>query len=309
MPANRLDKSSPPKPVFNLGIDLGGTKTEIVVLDETRQQVFRRRVMTPADDYEAIIELISGLVSEARHAVGEQFSVGIGTPGALSPDSGLLRNSNTSCLNNKPLKLDLEKRLNCPVKLQNDANCFTLSEALNGAGQGYVTVFGVILGTGTGGGLVVNGQLLTGPNAIAGEWGHNPLPWPNSNDGLLTCYCGKQGCIETYLSGVGLARNFQSRYGFELSSEQIVDQARGGDSQCAAAIERYYDQLARSLAHVINLIDPDVIVLGGGMSNIEELYQELPDRLRSWVFSDVLCTQILPAEHGDASGVLGAALL
>ena len=294
---------------FRLGIDLGGTKTEVVVLDDKLQTVFRKRVATPAQDYEAILVMITDLVSEASNSLGRWPTVGIGTPGALSPGTGMLRNSNTGCLNGKPLQADIERRLDCSVILQNDANCFTLSEALMGAGQNFMTVFGVILGTGTGGGLVVDRQLLTGPNAIAGEWGHNPLPWPNESDGSPRCYCGKTGCIETYISGSGLASNFQHKTGLVLSSEAIVRAAEQGDNNCEQAMDLYYDQLARSLAHVINIIDPDVIVLGGGMSNIDEIYRQLPGRLLSYVFSDILATTILPAQHGDASGVFGAAML
>ncbi len=294
---------------MRLGIDLGGTKTEVVVLDDELQTVFRKRVTTPAQDYEAILVMIAELVREAGNTLGSRPTVGIGTPGALSPSTGVLRNSNTSCLNGQPFQADIEKRLDCSVKLQNDANCFTLSEALNGAGQGFMTVFGVILGTGAGGGLVVDRQLLTGPNAIAGEWGHNPLPWVRESDGSPRCYCGKKSCIETYVSGSGLAHNFQYKTGLSLNSEAIVRAAERGDKNCEQAMDLYYDQLARALAHVVNMIDPDVIVLGGGMSNIDEIYRQLPSRLLSYVFSDILATPILPAQHGDSSGVFGAAML
>jgi len=294
---------------FRLGIDLGGTKTEAAVLDDKLQTVFRKRVDTPAQNYEAILVMIAELVHEASDTLGGRPTVGIGTPGALSPSTGMLRNSNTSCLNGKPFRSDIEKRLACSVRLENDANCFTLSEALVGAGQGFMAVFGVILGTGTGGGLVVARQLLTGPNAIAGEWGHNPLPWVSESDGSPRCYCGKTGCIETYISGSGLAQNFQFKTGLALSSEEIVRAAELGDKICEQAMDLYYDQLARSLAHVINIVDPDVIVLGGGMSNIDEIYRQLPGRLLSYVFSDILATPIMPAQHGDASGVFGAAML
>ena len=299
--------SSPPG--LRLGIDLGGSKTEVVVLDGDLQVVFRKRLATPAHEYEAILDMIVDLVREASTTLSSRPSVGIGTPGAISPGTGKLRNSNTRCLNGKPFQTDIERRLDCAVKLQNDANCFTLSEALNGAGKDFLTVFGVILGTGTGGGLVVNRQLLTGPNAIAGEWGHNPLPWLRESDESPLCYCGKHGCIETYISGSGLAKNFQKRTGVVLSSEQIVQAAESGDGDCVEAMEIYFDQLARSLAHVINIIDPDVVVLGGGMSNIEEIYRQMPDRLQSYVFSESVMTPILPALHGDASGVFGAAML
>jgi len=305
----RQEKKIASQSNFRLGIDLGGTKTEVVVLDDELQVVFRKRVATPAQDYEAILVMIAELVREASNALGNKPTVGIGAPGALSPGTGMLRNSNTGCLNGKPFQADIEKRLDCSVKLQNDANCFTLSEALIGAGQGFMTVFGVILGTGTGGGLVVGGQLLTGPNAIAGEWGHNPLPWVRESDGLPRCYCGKKGCIETYISGSGLAHNFQYNTGLALSSEAIVRAAGQGDRNCEQAMDLYYDQLARSLAHVINIVDPDVIVLGGGMSNIDEIYRQLPGRLLSYVFSDIVVTPILSAQHGDASGVFGAAML
>jgi len=294
---------------YRLGIDLGGTKTEVVVLDQQNSAVFSKRVPTPMDDYDAILALLSSLVAEAEKAVGQKLTVGIGTPGAISPRSGLLRNSNTICMNGRAFKGDFEKILQRNVHIQNDANCFALSEAIHGAGQNHSVVFGIIIGTGTGAGLVVNGQLINGPHAITGEWGHNPLPWHTQQDGNLSCYCGKQACIETFLSGQGLAANFFSAYGVALSSEQIVTQSRLGDNDCLNAMDVYFDQMARALAHVINMIDPDVIVLGGGMSNIREIYQQLPNRLADYVFSDYVETPILAATHGDASGVLGAALL
>lgn len=294
---------------YRLGIDLGGTKTEVVVLDDQNSPIFRKRVITPVDDYDAILALLSNLVAEAEKVVGQRLTVGIGTPGAISPRSGLLRNSNTICMNGRAFKDDLEKRLQRCVHIQNDANCFALSEAIHGAGQNHAVVFGVIIGTGTGAGLVVNGQLINGPHAITGEWGHNSLPWHTERDENPCCYCGKQACIETFLSGQGLAANFLRTYGVALSSEQIVAQARLRDSHCLKAMAEYYDQVARALAHVINMIDPDVIVLGGGMSNIEEIYQQVPNRLADYVFSDYVETPLLPAIHGDASGVFGAALL
>lgn len=294
---------------YRLGIDLGGTKTEVVVLNSHNKPVYRKRVATPADDYDAILALLSNLVTEAESELGQSLAVGIGTPGAISPRSGLLRNSNTICMNGRAFKDDLEKSLQRQVQIQNDANCFALSESIHGAGQNHAVVFGVIIGTGTGAGLVVNGQLISGPHAITGEWGHNPLPWRTDQDGYPRCYCGKQACIETFLSGQGLAANFLRDSGIDLSSEQIVAQARLGDKQCLRAMAEYYDQIARALAHVINIIDPDVIVLGGGMSNIAEIYQQVPNRLAGYVFSDYVETPLLPATHGDASGVLGAALL
>ncbi len=306
---SKYEKKSATEPHFRLGIDLGGTKTEVAVLDDNFQPVYRKRVATPSHDYEAILNLIVDLVNDAEKSLQVKPTIGIGTPGAISPHSGLLKNSNTTCMNGKPFMFDIEQRLGCSVKIQNDANCFALSEALTGAGNGYSVVFGVILGTGTGGGLVVNRQLLSGPNAITGEWGHNPLPWKTEADGSPQCYCGKQACIETFISGSGLARNFEKRNSVSLSSEQIVHGARNGDKDCEIMMQFYYDQLARALAHLINIVDPDVIVLGGGMSNIEEIYQQIPRRIGNYIFSDSVETPILPALHGDASGVLGAAML
>jgi len=303
------DKVLSVEPQFRLGIDLGGTKTEVAVLDNNYQPVYRKRVATPSQDYQAILTLIADLVHDAEHSLQVKPSIGIGTPGAISPRSGLLRNSNTTCLNGKPFVSDVERRLKCPIKIRNDADCFTLSEALTGAGKDYSVVFGVILGTGGGGGLVVKQKLLTGPNAITGEWGHNPLPWKTTTDESSECYCGKRDCIETYISGIGLARNFEMRNAERLTSEAIVHGAINGEKACEIAMEIYFDQLARSLAQLINIIDPEAIVLGGGMSNIEEIYRQIPTRLSQYVFSDSVETPILPALHGDASGVFGAAML
>ena len=292
-----------------LGIDLGGTKTELVILNDNAESIYRKRVETPANDYEAILTLLSHLVNEAETFAGKKLTVGIGTPGAISPRSGLLRNSNTVCMNGRAFRNDIESRLQRTVQIQNDANCFALSEAFNGAGQNHKVVFGIIIGTGTGAGLVVNRQLIVGPHAITGEWGHNPLPWHTERDGENLCYCGKKNCVETFLSGPGLAANYFKKYPASLTPEQIVEQARLGNRQCLEAMNQYFDQMARAIAHVINIIDPDAIVLGGGMSNISEIYQQLPSRLASYVFSDYAETPILPATHGDASGVFGAALL
>ena len=292
-----------------IGIDLGGTKTEIVVLDGEQARL-RRRIDTPAQDYEQILDSITLLVADAESESGsKELPVGIGVPGALSPTTGLLRNSNTQCLNGQPLQRDLERRLGRPVAMENDANCLVLSEALIGAGRGFRTVFGVIVGTGTGGGIVVDGRVWRGPNAIAGEWGHNPLPWRSGDDGNPPCYCGKRGCIETFLSGPGLARGFAERYARALSSREIFAAAAAGDADASATRERWLDQFARALAHVINLLDPDIIVLGGGLSNLPEIYHELPRRLPEYVFADAVLTPVLAAEHGDSSGVLGAAML
>ena len=292
-----------------LGIDLGGTKTEVVVLDPGLNPVFRERVATPAHSYAEILQAIVQLVRRAESALGVETSIGIATPGAISPDSGRLRNSNTVCLNDQPVAEDLATLLAREIRIENDANCFALSEAINGAGTGHRVVFGVIIGTGTGGGLVVDGRLLNGPHRISGEWGHNPLPWLREEDGSPSCYCGKQACIETFLSGPGLARNFERRFGRALESREVLTAAEAGDKDCAEMVAVYHDQMARALAHLINIIDPDAIVLGGGMSNIESIYNEVPALLPRYVFSDFVATPILHALHGDASGVFGAALL
>lgn len=294
---------------FDLGIDLGGTKTEVVVLDPSGQVVHRRRVSTPAADYAALLDMLVQLVDAAERELGVETRVGIGIPGAISPLTGQLRNSNTRCLNGQPLHEDIESRLGRSVRIENDANCFVLSEAVNGAGRGYPIVFGVIVGTGTGGGIVIDGKLVNGPHSITGEWGHNPLPWHRASDGEPACYCGKRACIETFLSGPGLARNFAAAFARELGSEEIITAAGQGDADCAAMLLRYHDQMARALAHVINLLDPHAIVLGGGMSNIESIYREVPGLLPAYVFSDSVVTPLLPAAHGDASGVFGAAML
>jgi len=292
-----------------LGIDLGGTKTAVLVLDSEGQPVYRHRVATPAHSYDAILDLITSLVAEAEAELGLSTTVGVGTPGAISPGSGLLRNSNTVCMNGQPLVRDLEHRLDREIRIENDANCFALSEALAGAGQGSPVVFGVIIGTGTGGGLVVDGKLINGPHAISGEWGHNPLPWHRSIDGSPTCYCGKKACIETFLSGPGLEHSYRVRFGEVRSSHDIIAGATAGDDACCAMLAHYHDQMARSLAQLINILDPHAIVLGGGMSNIDSIYDEVPKLLPRYVFSDYATTPILQAARGDDSGVYGAALL
>ena len=294
---------------YRTGVDLGGTKTEIVVLDEDHNRVYRRRAATPAHRYEDILDRIAAEVARAEREVGARTTVGIGTPGALSPKTGQLRNSNTVALNGRPFLDDLQVRLGREIRLENDANCFALSEALTGAGRDYAVVFGIIVGTGTGGGIVVNGKLVNGPHAISGEWGHNPLPWRRAEDGDPPCYCGKRGCIETFLSGPGLAASFERRFGERRGSEAIVNAALAGDRDSVAMMALYLDQMARALAHVVNILDPDAIVFGGGMSNIGTIYHELPARLADYVFSDYADTPLLRAEHGDASGVFGAALL
>ncbi len=294
---------------YKLGIDLGGTKTEVVVLDPDQGPIYRERIATPANSYDEILAMIAALVKNAQADLGQEMTIGIGIPGAISPATGILRNSNTVCMNGRPFLSDVENLLGAKVRIENDANCFTLSEALEGAAQGYGIVFGVIVGTGTGGGLVIDGKLVNGPHSISGEWGHNPLPWQSDQEGAPDCYCGKQACIETFLSGPGLAHSFQTRFGRQLSSEEIIAAADADDADCCKMIDTYHDQMARSLAHVINIIDPHAIVLGGGMSNIDSIYREVPGRLSAYVFSDFVATPILKAERGDASGVYGAALL
>jgi predicted NBD/HSP70 family sugar kinase len=280
-----------------IGVDLGGTKIEAIALDAAGREVFRKRVPTPRGDYAATVSAVCSLVNE----IGEG-TVGIGMPGALSRATGLVKNANSTWLNGKPLKQDLEKALGRAVRLENDANCFALSEAVDGAGKGAAVVFGVILGTGVGGGIVVDGKVITGANAIAGEWGHNPLPAPTAEDlPHPDCYCGRRGCIETYLSGPGLARDYEQRTGERRAAEQVVLHEE--------SMLRYSERLARALASVINVLDPDVIVLGGGMSNVARLYTEVPRLWQRHVFSDQVATRLAPPVHGDSSGVRGAAWL
>jgi predicted NBD/HSP70 family sugar kinase len=282
---------------MRIGIDLGGTKIEAIALEGARE-VLRKRVPTPRGDYAGTIAAVASLVRE----MGEG-TVGIGIPGALSRVTGLVKNANSTWLIGKPLKEDLERAIGREVRLENDANCFALSEATDGAGRGAGVVFGVILGTGVGGGVVVHGKVLTGPNAIAGEWGHNPLPAPAPEDlPLPGCYCGRSGCIETYLSGPGLARDYERASGKALAAEEIV-------SLQDEAVARYEKRLARALASVINVLDPDVIVLGGGMSNVERLYTQVPRLWSRHVFSDHVATRLVRNAHGDSSGVRGAAWL
>ena len=296
--------------MIRLGIDLGGTKIEIVALAEDGRELLRRRVATPKEDYRGILDAIAGLVAEAESALGERGSVGIGTPGSISRATGLLRGSNSLCLNGKPIRSDLEALLRRPVQITNDANCFALSEATDGAAAGAEVVFGVILGTGVGGGIVVRGHVLTGPNAIAGEWGHNPLPWPRDDErpGPL-CFCGHSACIETFLSGPGVERDHLAMTGETLNSLEIAARAVAGHAACEATMQRFDERLARALAHLINILDPDVVVLGGGMSNLARLYANVPALWNSWVFSDRVDTRLVKHVHGDSSGVRGAAWL
>jgi fructokinase len=295
---------------FRLGVDLGGTKIEILALDAQGGERFRQRVATPQGDYDATLRAIATLVQNAERALGGSGSVGIGTPGSISRANGLLRGSNSVCMNGKPIQRDLERVIGRAVRITNDANCFALSEASDGAGRGAAVVFGVILGTGVGGGIVVGGRILDGPNAIAGEWGHNPLPWPRDDERPgAPCFCGHDGCIETFLSGPGLERDHRLVAGETLTTHAIVERATQGDAACAASLARYEERLARALAHVMNILDPDAIVLGGGLSNIDALYVDVPNLWGEWVFSDRVDTRLLKHVHGDASGVRGAAWL
>ncbi len=293
------------QPPLRLGIDLGGSKIEILALQGSQEKL-RRRCATPQGDYLATLKAIGSLVEDCERELGAQGSVGIGIPGTRSPDHGRIKNANSTCLIGQDLAGDLENHLQRPIRLANDADCFALSEASDGAGAGANSVFGVILGTGVGGGIVINGRLLTGPNAIAGEWGHNPLPWRRPADGPpRRCYCGQDDCIETFLSGPGWA----ARSGLGLDAGAITLAASQGKPVAQQALSCYADQLARGLASVINLLDPEVIVLGGGLSNITELYRLVPARWTQYVFSDQVNTRLVPAQHGDSSGVRGAAWL
>jgi fructokinase len=295
---------------MRIGIDLGGTKIEAIVIGDEGRELHRRRIPTPRHDYQATLAAVVNLVSGLEREVGRVAAVGIGHPGAISPVTGLVKNANSTWLNGRPLADDLERLLGRSVRLANDANCFALSEAIDGAAADAVVVFGVIVGTGTGGGVVVHGRVLTGPNAIAGEWGHNPLPWPQPDEWPgPSCYCGRTGCIETFLSGPGLTRDYVADGGRPAPAREIAARAQDGEPLAIACLERYEDRLARAVASVINLLDPDVIVVGGGLSNLERLYTAVPRRWDRFVFSDRVATRFVPAAHGDSSGVRGAAWL
>jgi len=298
------------KPSFRIGIDLGGTKIEAIALDSRGTVLLRQRVATPAGDADATIATIRDLVRAVEARLGGIGTVGVGTPGSLSPVTGLLRNSNSTCLNGLPLDRLIAQALDREVRIANDANCFALSEAADGAAAGAAVVFGVILGTGVGGGIVIDGTLLHGRHAIGGEWGHNPLPWPTDAERPgPACFCGRSGCIEQFLSGPGMAADHQARHGGTATAAEIATLAAAGDPTARTTLDLYADRLARGLAHVINLIDPDCIVLGGGLSNLALLYDAVPARWGRYVFSDVVATRLVPPAHGDSSGVRGAAWL
>ena len=302
---------------MRIGIDLGGTKIEGVALASDGSERGRLRVSTPRDDYEGTLVAITQMVFELEAKAGERGTVGLGTPGAISPATGRMKNCNSTWLNGRALKEDLESKLRRVVRMANDANCFALSEAIDGAGRDAEVVFGVILGTGCGGGVVVHRRVLIGPNAIAGEWGHNPLPWARDDErSAPPCYCGLRGCIESFLSGPGLARDYGERLrsrpvevGEPATAVEIADRAATGEVEAEECLARYIDRAARALASVINLLDPDVIVLGGGLSRVERLYTDVPRLWDRWVFSDRVTTRLVPPVHGDAGGVRGAAWL
>lgn len=292
-----------------LGIDLGGTKIEIIALDESGTECFRRRIRTPRDDYEATLAAVRALVEEAERVVG-RATVGIGTPGAISPATGLMKNANSTWLIGRPLGQDIVRALGRDVRIANDANCFALSEAVDGAAAGASVVFGVIIGTGTGGAVVVDRKVVVGANAIGGEWGHNPMPWPEPEEWPgPPCYCGRTGCIETFLSGPGMSRDHRETTGQVVDAIEIAARAEGGDAAASRTLERYERRMARGLAAIINVVDPDVIVLGGGLSNIARLYERVPQLWLPFVFSDRVATKLVRARFGDSSGARGAAWL
>jgi fructokinase len=297
---------------MRIGIDLGGTKIEGIALDDRGHALLRRRVVSPRGHYDSTLSAIADLVAEIEHGTNARGTVGVGIPGTISPASGLVKNANSTWLNGRALGDDLPRLLDRPVRFANDANCFALSEAVDGAAAGAHAVFGVIIGTGTGGGIVLNGRVLQGANAVGGEWGHNPIPAPRDGEWPgPPCYCGRSGCIETFLSGPALARDYTAASGGDASvtAEEVATRAAGGEPLAVACLARYEERLARALGSIINVIDPDVIVLGGGLSNIGRLYDSVPKLLPAYVFSDVVTTRVVRAMHGDSSGVRGAAWL
>ncbi|EEE7112351.1 fructokinase [Salmonella enterica subsp. enterica serovar Mississippi] len=298
---------------MRIGIDLGGTKTEVIALDDAGEQRFRHRLPTPREDYQQTIETIATLVDMEEQATGQTGSVGIGIPGSLSPYTGVVKNANSTWLNGQPFDSDVSRRLKREVRLANDANCLAVSEAVDGAAAGAQTVFAVIIGTGCGAGVALNGRAHIGGNGTAGEWGHNPLPWMDDDElryrEEIPCYCGKQGCIETFISGTGFATDYQRLSGKALKGDEIIRLVDAQDAVAELAISRYELRLAKALSHVVNILDPDVIVLGGGMSNVERLYKTVPSLMKSFVFGGECETPVRKARHGDSSGVRGAAWL
>jgi fructokinase len=293
-----------------IGIDVGGTKIEGIALADGGEVLVRRRVETPRGDYEATLQAIATVVDDVESASGQRGTVGVGLPGAISSVSGLIKNANSTWLIGRPLAADLSRLLGRAIRLANDANCLALSEATDGAAAGAHSMLGVIVGTGTGAGVVISGTVLVGANGIAGEWGHNPMPWPRAGEWPGPgCYCGRTGCIETFLSGPGLANDFERATRQRLAPEEIVARAAAGELAATLCLDRYEDRFARALASVINVLDPEVIVLGGGMSNVERLYRSVPARWPAFVFSDFVATRLVRAAHGDSSGVRGAAWL
>jgi fructokinase len=295
---------------MRIGIDLGGTKIEALAIDHLGLELARHRIDTPRDDYDATIQAIRGLVHRLEQETGKTGTVGAGIPGSISRITGLVKNANSTWLNGRPLDRDLTAALAREVRLANDANCLAVSEATDGEAAGKRVVFGVILGTGCGGGVALDARVHEGLNGVAGEWGHNPLPWPRPEEYPgPACYCGKRGCMEMWVSGTGIALDYRTVTGRSLSAQEIVSEFEAGNREAAGAIERFEDRLARGLAQVINILDPDVIVIGGGVSKIEHIYREIPKKLPAYVFGGEMLTPIVPAKYGDSSGVRGAAWL
>lgn len=296
--------------MIRIGVDLGGTKIEGIALSSAGEELFRHRIATPQNDYKGTLQAIVDLTNQLEEYCSDTSTIGVCTPGSLSPVSGLMRNSNSVCMNGKPVLTDLQNLLQREIKIANDANCFALSEATDGAAKDDKVVFGVIVGTGTGAGIVIDKKVLLGSNAIAGEWGHNPLPWPQDSElPGPECYCGKQGCIETWLSGPGIKRDHEIHNNELTDAETLDGKARFGDFDAIETFQRYEDRMARSLAHVINILDPDVIVLGGGMGNVKRLYENVPRLWTGYIFSDEVNTKLVAPKYGDSSGVRGAAWL
>ena len=295
---------------MRIGIDLGGTKIEALAIDNQGVELARYRIDTPRDDYDATVAAMVGLVRRLEETTGSIGTVGAGIPGSISRITGLVKNANSTWLNGRPLDRDLIAALGREVRMANDANCLAVSEATDGAAAGRNVVFGVILGTGCGGGVAIDGRVHEGPNGVAGEWGHNPLPWPRPEEYPgPECYCGKRGCMEMWVSGTGIALDYRTVTGRMLTTQEIVSQFEAGDREATAAMRRFEDRLARGLAQVINILDPDVIVVGGGVSKVEHIYQVLPETLKAYVFGGEVSTPVLPAKYGDSSGVRGAAWL